>query len=299
MMLCSMWIAAISTQGIVALVAGSLAIVGFIVDRLIVPASRRLRRRREPKRLARTLADLRCGVQLQRFTDLLGQPPTRSLGSSHMYALDDVFVDVDTDDYSNVSRFAITVRTSKFKPRLAMGPGGDVVLGESTYAALGLDGVAQGLYVMRSGAGRHTMYAESYYFGNPGNYQCWVVASNPASELAAGNLDGVLSALGGGAAHGAFQAGAAAFGGEMPKCWYTRPPIRAFRERTPINTLSVSGAYGVPDAEPGPRIDEVRVFAPHRVMDEKRPELIRGFIGTALVVAIVATLFWIGWPVEL
>ena len=48
---------------------------------------------------------------------------------------------------------------------------------------------------MRSGAGRHTMYAESYYFGNPGNFQCWVVASSPASELTRGNLDAVLSAL--------------------------------------------------------------------------------------------------------
>ena len=146
------------------------------------------------------------------------------------------------------------------------------------------------------------MYAESYYFGNPGNYQSWVVASNPASELTAGNLDPLLSALdatGGVANHGAFQEGAPVVGGDMPNCWYTRPPIRAFRGRTPINTLSVSGAYEAPDAEPGPWIDEVRVFAPDHVAVEEHRKLIRVFIGTALVVAIGAASFWIGWPVEL
>ena len=54
------------------------------------------------------------------FTDLLGQPPTRSAGSSHLYVFDDVFVEVETDDYSNVGRFAITVRTSNLKPELSM-----------------------------------------------------------------------------------------------------------------------------------------------------------------------------------
>ena len=176
-----------------------------------------------------------------------------------------------------------------------------MVLGDTTYAGLGLDGVAQGLFVMRSGAGRHTMYAESYYFGNPGNYQCWVVASNPVGKGGTGNVDPVLSALnatGGVATHGAFQEGAPLVG-EMPSCWYTRPSVKGFRESTPINTLSVSGAHGAPDAEPGPWIDEVRVFAPHYATGDKRRKVVWGFVGGALVVALVAASFWIGWPTEL
>jgi hypothetical protein len=298
MIVASMWLAKLSIEAIVGLIAASLAILAFVIDRVLGPATRLLRRRAEPRRLARALGGLRTGAQLQHFTDAIGQPPTRTIGNSNLYVLDDVFVDAETDDYGNVWRFAVTVRTVSFKPTMSMGGGGDVVLGETTYADLGLDGVAQGLMVMQSPAGRHTMYAESYYFGNPGNYQCWVVASNPASELGAGDLRPILNELGAMdvAQFGAFEV-EAPFGGEMPNCWYTRPPIKYFRQSMPINTFSESGPHGTPDPEPGPFLDEVRVFM--RPPAQKRPpRVVWGLIVAAAVLAIVAISLWIGWPVE-
>ena len=105
-----MWVAKLAPEAIVALVAAGLGICAFLIDRVARPALRALRRAREPRRLARALGELRCGVQLQTFTDALGQAPVRSFDRSHLYVFDAVFVEAETDAYGNVGRFAVTVR---------------------------------------------------------------------------------------------------------------------------------------------------------------------------------------------
>lgn len=217
-----------------------------------------------------------------------------------LYVLDEVFVDADTDEYGNVGRFAVTVRTPDFKPAMSMGGGGDVVLGETTYSDLGLDGWAKGLAVMQSPAGRHTSYAESYYFGNPGNYQTWVVASNAAGAFGGGDFQPVLAALGATdvATFGALEVDAP-FGGEMPDCWYTTPPIQEFRESTPINTFSESGPHGAPDSQPGPWIAEVRVFMWRSQATGGRRRLVSVLGLSAVLLAILAVSLWVGWPASL
>jgi hypothetical protein len=56
--------------------------------------------------------------------------------------------------------------------------------------------------------------------------------------------------------------------------------------------------HGAPDSEPGPWIDEVRVFAPHYATVDKNRRIVWGFGGAALVIAVVAASLWIGWPIE-
>jgi hypothetical protein len=245
-MLRSMWTAKLAPEAIVGLIAAVLVIVAFLIDRVFRPTSQLLSRAAEPRRLARSLRDLHRGIQLQNFTDALGQPPTRSAANSH------------------------------------------------------LDGWAKGLAVMQSPAGRHTSYAESYYFGNPGNYQTWVLASNAAGAFGGGDFRPLLAAVGATdvATFGAFEVDAP-FGGEMPDCWYTRPPIKEFRESTPINTFSESAPHGSPDAQPGPWIDEVRVFMwrPQATGGRRRLAWVLGL--SAVLLAIVAVSLWMGWPASL
>lgn len=289
-----MWVAKLAPEAIVALVAAGLGICAFLIDRVARPALGALRRAREPRRLARALGELRCGVQLQTFTDTLGRAPIRSFDTSHLYAFDAVFVEAETDEYGNVGRFAVTVRTAGFKPKLSMGGGCDIVLGETTYENLELDGVANGLAVTQSGAGRHSSYAESYYFGNPGNYQCWVVATNAAGAVGTGDLRPLLDALDATdvALFGAFEV-SAPFGGEMPDYWYTRPAIEKFRKSTPINTFGESGPHGAPDPEPGPFIDEVRVFATAPAGRKRRRWGVWAAATAAAVAALAIGVIWI------
>lgn len=141
---------------------------------------------------------------------------------------------------------------------------------------------------MQSPAGRHTAYSESYWFGNPGGYQTWVVGSNASGSSAAGELQPILDELGGTAVanYGAFEVEGPC-GGQMPERWYTRAPIQAFRASMPINTLSISGEGMPPDPEPGPWIDQARNLTGRSSTPLEREALVRGWLIVALAVLLV------------
>jgi hypothetical protein len=249
-----MWIFADIVPLLGAIAAGLAVLSGF-VKYVLRPAERGWRWFKKRKRLNAALQRLACGVQLQMFTDVLGRPPThRTAEGSGEQAL------VVTDGHGNVQRFDITLRSPKFAPTLRMHEV-DVILGRTTYAELP-DAMVTGIEAWY-GARKH-FYAEAYYFGNPGYYQHWVVASNPAGPPGIGPIGDLIEALGGKA--GAFIVGSLSDGGhwlpdELPDDWKCRPGVARFRESTRINTLSVSGPHRAPGSTPGPDVDHVRILA--------------------------------------
>jgi hypothetical protein len=158
----------------------------------------RLTRRR---RLTLRLRQLACGMQIEHFVHLLRQPaqyvdrPHNVEETEHVFVLPEAYVQAVTDAHGKVGLFAVTTRDKRFHPRLNYHPGGasdmrDVELGRTRFSELvGLPTGVRGWL-----AARRFGYAETYYFGNPGYYQTYVVALNDAGYLADISL---VSAIGG------------------------------------------------------------------------------------------------------
>ncbi|HEY7118038.1 MAG TPA: ETEC_3214 domain-containing protein [Tepidisphaeraceae bacterium] len=292
-----MRIEAASLGATLGVIAAVVTILGVLIGLLLSPIRRIWRRATRHRRLNDALRGLSCGRQLQTFTNALGQEPDyrwqEDNGTLALYVLDDVYVQAATDRHGNVSRFDITTRSQRFTPRLSMGNAGDVILGRTTYGELP-EGLANG--VLAWVGARRWSYAEAYYFGNPGYYQTWVVASNDAGVPGASpQLPQVIEALN---APGELVATFGSFRpreervpppDDMPHCWYTRPPIAAFRAETAFNTLSVSGRHLPPDPNPGPDHDHVRVFErPFVARSRPTDRVVYLAVFAALLVALVA-----------
>ena len=293
-----MWIEAASLGATLGVIAAVVTILGVLIELLLSPIRRLGRRVTRDRRLNEALRGLSCGRQLHTFTNALGQEPEYRWqgddGTQALYVLDDVYVQVSTDRHGNVDRFDITTRTGRFTPRLPMGNASDVVLGRTTYSEMP-EGLANGVAAWLGA--RRWCYAEAYYFGNPGYYQSWVIASNDTGVPAAGRqLREVIEALNEPveqvAAFGAFlsreERRRRPPPDDMPQCWYTRPPIAAFRAETAFNTLSVSGPHQPPEANPGPDHDHVRLFARPFVPDRPANRWVYPVSFTAVLAVLVA-----------
>lgn len=175
------------------------------------------------------------------------------------------WVQVLVDENDAVARFSITVTDPKFKfpirdltwghlpVRLGHSRFADVQLGPS----LPLDGRS-----LRIGAHNHE-YAESYWFGNPGNYQHYVISSN---DIGTGEFG--YSILREGLSQ--HRSGTLASDNSLPAQSAFDPDAsyaQRFRAETTINTLTVLGPLRNPAylAEPrGPDSNHVRVLVPSR-----------------------------------
>jgi hypothetical protein len=236
----------------------------FLVEVVARPGRRLWSWATRRRRLNTTLRGLACEVQIQTFEHALGQPPTyrweEADGAAEcVFVLEDAYVQAITDPHGSVLRYAITTRSKAFAPVLWMpGVNVEIALGRTTFAEVPGElcaGVSSWL-----GARRYT-YAEAYYFGNPGFYQTWVLASNQAGPTAPGErLGEVLKELGDGhlVSFGPFPSQNERTEDDVPHCWHTRPVVARFRATTPINTLGVSGPHQQPDPNPGPDQDRIR-----------------------------------------
>ena len=169
------------------------------------------------------------------------------------------------DENDAVARFSITVTDPKFKFSIRDLTWGHLAarLGHSRFAD-----VQPGLFPdgcsLRIGAHNHE-YAEAYWFGNPGNYQHYVISSN---EISTGEFDFSIQ-LQGPSRHcaGTLAVDNPLLGGR-PEFDPDAPYERRFRAETTINTLTVLGPHRlrVDLAEPrGPDSNHVRVLVSGRL----------------------------------
>jgi hypothetical protein len=224
--------------------------------------------------LARQLYQLAAGTTIRWVEERLGTPAfTREFQAlpgvrEMVYYTRHAWVQilVDTDDA--VVRFSITVtdRRLRFQIRDLTNHQLTARLGHSRFADAGTQLEPQG-QSLRIGAHNHE-YAEAYWFGNPGNYQWYVLSHNDAVGVGTftWSVDG----------HGlsSFQTGVlesrdATLRHPAP----TPDDLAAFRAKTTINTFTVLGPSRTPTdgsplgvsslAEPrGPDSNQVRVMAP-------------------------------------
>ena len=173
---------------------------------------------------------------------------------------------VDTDDA--VVRFSITVtdRRFRFQIRDLTNHQLTATLGHTTFADAGTQLEPQG-QSLRIGA-HNREYAEAYWFGNPGNYQWYVLSHNDA--VGVGTFTWSVSG------HGmpSFQIGVLeSQDGTLRHPAPTPDDLAAFRAKTTINTFTVLGPWHAPTdgsplgesslAEPrGPDSNQVRVMVP-------------------------------------
>ena len=174
------------------------------------------------------------------------------------------WVQVLADDNDAVARFSVTVTDPRFRFPVRNLTWGHLTvrLGHSRFSD-----VREGLSVsgrsLRIGAHNHE-YAEAYWFGNPGNYQYYVISSN---EIGTGEF--WFSILGEGLP--GHRSGTLAIDDPRPDgqspLGPDEPNWSRFRAGTTINTLTVLGPGRQPAdlAEPrGPDSTHVRVLVPGR-----------------------------------
>jgi hypothetical protein len=226
-------------------------------------------RRRTVRELARILSDASATASSDPATPVAANAPGRAVGGGRsfrelVYREKHAWVQVLVDENDAVARFSITVTDPKFKFSIRDLTWGHLAvrLGHSRFAdvlpGLPLDGRS-----LRIGAHNHE-YAEAYWFGNPGNYQHYVISSN---EIGTGDF-GFSILRQGPSWH---RAGTLALDNPLPADQPEFDPDASyagrFRAETTINTLTVLGPGRQPAdlAEPrGPDSNHVRVLVPGR-----------------------------------
>ncbi|MDQ4039893.1 MAG: hypothetical protein M3313_16480 [Actinomycetota bacterium] len=149
------------------------------------------RRRVQSKKLRR----LACGVRAAYLEEVIGTPAFLNKQKSEggepaseerIYVLPDAFVQVYCTADSVIEAFAITTRSRRFAPKLEIPWGGSrkdkliVRLGRTLYSELGSD---KPLAASGWAGARHWGYHEVHFFGNPGFYQTYILASNDVSDV--------------------------------------------------------------------------------------------------------------------
>jgi hypothetical protein len=135
--------------------------------------------------LAHCINQLACGTTIEYTDSILGPPAfRRALGpghEEHVYRTRHAWVQtiIQTADKSTES-FAITITDPRFTLRTRELTGNmlDIRLGRTRFSDVPDE--PDGYRIIR-GANRFT-HAESHYFGNPGNYQTYVLAHNDAGS---------------------------------------------------------------------------------------------------------------------
>jgi hypothetical protein len=234
------------------------------------PSEEPVRPRRRPlKELAPILADASTSAGISGATmdtadaregTPRGGQPFREL----VYREKHAWIQVLVDDNDAVVRFSITVTDPRFKFSVRDLTWGHLAvrLGHSRFSEVRDELLPDGRS-LRIGAHNHE-YAEAYWFGNPGNYQHYVISSN---EIGAGEFGYSILQEGPSRHHSGTLAH------DNPPSASQRPfdssatYASRFRSRTTINTLTVLGPGRHPAelAEPrGPDSNHVRVLVPGR-----------------------------------
>ena len=213
-------------------------------------------------RIAAALDQLGCGVTVQYFDRILGEPPFRFMGSDEegrsWYMSPHCVVDVLTSK-GTVKAFSVTSIDPYFQYNVERLGGDSVVLGRDGFSAVPYSLVSGRLF----SAGAHFVwYAESLTRGNPGGYQTYVYAYNDAGtgQLQLASMQALgISAL----AQGDFS------GDEPAEPLQDFPDrLRATRTGTTVNTFAVVGPLAAADVLPdwapvGPESVTLRVFPPY------------------------------------
>jgi hypothetical protein len=193
-----------------------------------------------------------------------GTKPLRELIFREKHA----WVQVLADESDAVTRFSITVTDPRFQfsTRLLTWGHLSVRLGRTPFSDVPEEGFTLRGQSLRIGAHNHE-YAEAYYFGNPGQYQHFVLSSN---EMGTGDFGYAIQGNG----PSFTRSGLLAEDSPLPEARRQEFDPRAeyaqiFRRTTTINTLTVLGPTGnqAPGmlAEPrGPDSLHVRVLVPGR-----------------------------------
>lgn len=235
------------------------------------PSEEPVRPRRRPLReLALILADASTpardsaamGTADAREGTPRGRQPFREL----VYREKHAWIQILVDDNDAVVRFSITVTDPRFKfsvrdltwghlaVRLGHSCFSDVQLGPG----LPLDGRS-----LRIGTHNHE-YAEAYWFGNPGNYQHYVISSN---EIGTGEFGYSIQQDGPSWHRSGLLAHDNPSSADQSTFDSNAPYASRFRSQTTINTLTILGPNRQPAelAEPrGPASNHVRVLVPGR-----------------------------------
>jgi len=142
----------------------------------------------------RQVAALTTNVSIERFRASLGQESyqqTRGDFREYVFEAEAFYVYALADRDETVLLFCVTTRRSDFRPEFVYWSGTRyelVTLGENTFAEFAAPDQIGGFF----GANRAAYY-EFHYFGNPGNYLHYILASNDSSFMTP--WDGVTGAV--------------------------------------------------------------------------------------------------------
>jgi len=224
--------------------------------------------------LARRLNQLAAGVTTRYVEERFGAPAfVRKSGVllgfklgvtlfEQVYRTKHAWLQVLSDENDAVVRFSVTVTDPRFRFQVAVLTGGQLQarLGHSRFSdvrsQLGPDGRSLWIGARRRG------YSESYWFGNPGNYQRFVLSHNDAGT---GGFGFAIEQQGVGWHQDGFLKFAAPPREGLPEFDPAAPYAREFRETTTVNTLTVLGPHWDPtglDEPHGLDGDYVRVLVP-------------------------------------
>jgi hypothetical protein len=192
-----------------------------------------------------------------------GSPRSRPVREL-VYREKHAWVQILIDQNDAVLRFSVTVTDPKFgfSTRDLTWDHLAIRLGRSHFSEVQLHGFSLDGRSLRIGAHNHE-YAEAYWFGNPGQYQRYVLSSN---EIGTGDFGYSIQSDG----PSFCREGTLAVDFELPALQPFDPDTdyaRRFRAETTINTLTILGPSGheADLAEPrGPESNQVRVLVPGR-----------------------------------
>lgn len=192
--------------------------------------------------LTRRLNQLACGTTAEYTDNILGPPAfRRSLGDGYeerIYRTKHAWVQTitRTADHATES-FAITITDPRYTLRTHNLTGNmlDIRLGRAHFSDVPHD--PDGYRITR-GANRHG-HAESHYYGNPGNYQTYVLAHNDAGS-------GPFHITADDPLAGNWAAGRLSQEPDARPSWEDQPPlwVQQAREHTAINTLLIAAPTG-------------------------------------------------------
>ncbi len=254
----------------VELAAAVVAIGGAAVGAQRAAVARYRRTVGSRRSLAQRLDRLAAGVTREYVEAMFGPPAFRSSfdtgRTSLVFVTRHAYVQVVFDDATAaVAWFGITASDPRFSFRTRWLTAGelDVQLGRSTFDDV--DTPAAGTFL--SIGARRFACARAYWFGNPGNYQHYVLAFNDAGVGTWSVHEGTPPAAAW--ADGVMQSDEASdpegFGDVTPE-WLDR----AFASAT-VNTLLVVGpGIDVPSSWPGVDLDAVRLLRRRRHLSESR-----------------------------
>lgn len=230
------------------------------LDAAIRIASTLLRRTLARKAEARRkLSRLAANVQLRYFSAVLGEPAIRQQWSDgiveNVYVDDLYYVQALSDIDGQVVAYCVTLRSEKFRLKVPFPNAGrysssstqvKALLNASKFAA-----VCEPTQIYKSVTARRFWYSETYYFGNPSNYQTVALGVNDSSPADL-DLDSLVR----------FSSPRA----EPTTASLTSSELEVFRKVSAPNTYAIGAPHVVlaehfPSGCFGADLDAVRVFS--------------------------------------